>query len=54
MQEYLNQTFWGNTLQAYAIAIGILIVGLILVKVLQTIILHRLKKWAATTETFIR
>ncbi len=51
MQEYLNQTFWGNTLQAYAIAIGILIVGLILVKVLQKIILHRLKKWAATTET---
>lgn len=51
MQEFLNQTFWGNTLQAYAIALGIFIVGAILVKVLQKIVLYRLKKWATKTET---
>lgn len=51
MQEFLNQTFWGNTLQTYAVAIGIFIVGLIMVKVLQKIVLYRLKKWAEKTET---
>ena len=46
MQEFLNQTFWGNTLEAYSIAIGILIIGLVLVKILQKIVIYRLKKWA--------
>jgi small-conductance mechanosensitive channel len=53
MQEFLNQTFWGNTIQSYLIAAGIFIFGLILVKVLEKIVLYRLKKWAATTETTI-
>jgi small-conductance mechanosensitive channel len=51
MQEFLNQTFWGNTLQSYAVAIGIFIVGLVLVKILQKIVLYRLKRWAEKTET---
>jgi len=51
MQEFLNQTFWGNTLEAYSIAIGILIIGLLLVKILQKIVIYRLKKWADKTET---
>jgi small-conductance mechanosensitive channel len=53
MQNFLNQSFWGNTVQSYIIAVGIFIIGLILVKVLQKIILHRLKKWANKTETSI-
>ena len=53
MQEFLNQTFWGNTIQSYFIAAGIFIFGLILVKVLEKIVLYRLKKWAAKTETTI-
>ena len=53
MQEFLNQTFWGNTIQSYLIAAGIFIFGLILVKVLTKIVLYRLKKWAAKTETTI-
>lgn len=51
MQEFLNQTFWGNTLEAYSIAIGILIIGVVLVKILQKIVIYRLKKWADKTET---
>jgi small-conductance mechanosensitive channel len=53
MQEFLNQTFLGNTIQAYLIAAGIFIVSLILVKILQKIVLFRLKKWAEKTETTI-
>ena len=53
MQNFLNQSFWGNTVQSYIIAVGIFIIGLILVKVLQKIILRRLKKWADKTETTI-
>ena len=51
MSEFLNQTYWGNTVQAYLIALGIFIVGIIMVKILQKIVLLRLKKWAAKTET---
>ncbi|MBE0570376.1 MAG: mechanosensitive ion channel family protein [Ignavibacteriaceae bacterium] len=51
MQDYLNQTFWGNTVQSYIIAAGIFIIGLIIVKILQKIVLRRLKKWAEKTET---
>jgi small-conductance mechanosensitive channel len=53
MQEFLNQTFWGNTIQAYLIAAGIFIVSLILVKILLKIVLFRLNKWAKKTETTI-
>ncbi|MEB2296778.1 MAG: mechanosensitive ion channel family protein, partial [Ignavibacteria bacterium] len=53
MQEFLNQTFWGNTIQSYLIALGIFIIGVLIVKVLQKIVLLRLKKWAAKTETTI-
>lgn len=51
MREFLNQTYWGNTVQAYFIAVGIFVLGLILVKILQKIVLFRLKKWAQNTET---
>ncbi len=53
MQEFLNQTFWGNNIQAYIIAAAILIFGIILVKILQKVGLFRLKKWAEKTETTI-
>jgi small-conductance mechanosensitive channel len=53
MQNFLNQFFWGNNVQSYIVAAGIFIIGLIVIKVLQKIILHRLKKWAAKTETKI-
>jgi len=51
MKEFLNQTYWGDTVQTYLIALGIFVVGLILVKILQRVVLYRLKKWAAKTET---
>ncbi len=51
MQELLNQTYFGNTIEAYLIALGILIGGIILIKIFKTIVLYRLKKWADKTET---
>ena len=51
MQEFLNQTFWGNTVERYLIAVGILIAGIILIKIFKSIVLYRLKKWAEKTET---
>jgi len=51
MKEFLNQTYFGNTIEAYLIALGVLIVGIILIKIFKTIILYRLKKWADKTET---
>ncbi|NNL21412.1 MAG: mechanosensitive ion channel, partial [Ignavibacteriaceae bacterium] len=51
MKEILAQTYFGNTVQAYLIALGIFVGGVILVKILQKIVLFRLKKWAEKTET---
>ena len=51
MEDILNKIFLGNTVQAYLIAAGILIVGVIFVHIFKKIILGRLKKWAAKTKT---
>ena len=51
MKEFLNQTYLNNTFEAYAIALGLLIGGIILIKIFKKIILYRLKKWAEKTET---
>ncbi len=51
MREFLNQTYWGNTIESYLIALGILIIGGMFVKILQKIVLYRLKKWAEKTDT---
>ena len=51
MQEFLKQTFWGNSAERYLIALGILIGGIVLIKIFKAIILYRLKKWTEKTET---
>jgi small-conductance mechanosensitive channel len=51
MREFLNQTYFGNTITAYIVAVGIFIAGIILIKVFKGIVLRRLKKWAEKTET---
>jgi small-conductance mechanosensitive channel len=51
MREFLTQTYWDNTIESYLIALGILIIGVMLVKILQKIVLYRLKKWAEKTDT---
>jgi small-conductance mechanosensitive channel len=53
MQEFLEITYYGNTVQAYLIAIGIIIVGLVLVRIVNYIIDHRLKKLAHATDNVV-
>lgn len=51
MQNFLNQTLLGNTIAAYLKALIILVGAVLLIKILDKIILGRLKKWAERTET---
>lgn len=51
MKEFLSEEYFGNTVQAYITALGIILLGLITVRVFKSIFLRRLKKWAESTET---
>jgi len=51
MQELLNQIYFGNTIKAYLIALGIFLGCIILIKIVEKIVLYRLRKWAVKTET---
>ncbi|NWF89146.1 MAG: mechanosensitive ion channel family protein [Ignavibacteriaceae bacterium] len=51
MQNFLNQSYYGNSVAAYLTALGIFIISILLIKIFKKIILGRLKKWATTTET---
>ncbi|MFB3056809.1 MAG: hypothetical protein ACE1ZQ_06560, partial [Ignavibacteriaceae bacterium] len=53
MEEFLNQIYFGNTIQKYIVAIGIFVLVIIVVKVFRLIVLRRLKKWAEKTKTTI-
>ena len=51
MKEFLNKNYFGNTIEAYLVSLGIFIGGIIIVKIAEKIVLFRLKKWAEKTET---
>jgi small-conductance mechanosensitive channel len=51
MKEFLSQIYFGNTVESYAIALGIFILGVIILTIFKKIVLSRLKKWAEKTET---
>ena len=51
MEDILNQIFFGNTVLAYAKALGLFIIGIIVIKIFRSIILKQLKKWAEKTNT---
>ena len=51
MKEFLSQTYFDNTVESYAIALGIFILGVILLTIFKKIVLSRLKKWSEKTET---
>lgn len=53
MKEFLNQTYFGNTLEAYLIALGIFIGTVIIIFIFKKVVLSRLRKWAETTDTKI-
>ena len=51
MQEFLNQTFWGNSVYSYAVALCIFILGAVILIIFKKIILTKLKKWSEKTQT---
>lgn len=51
MQEFLNQTFWGNTIQNYLIVASIIISASVLIFIFRKVVLGRMRKWAESTDT---
>jgi small-conductance mechanosensitive channel len=51
MNDILAQEYYGNTVQQYAIALTIMVGGIILVRLFRKRLLNQLKKWAEKTET---
>ena len=51
MQEYFEKTYFGNTAQDYLIAVGIMLAGMLVLRLFRNYVLKRLKKWAQETES---
>ncbi len=51
LQDFLNQTFLGNSYYAYMIALIIFISGITIIYLFEKIILRKLKKWSENTAT---
>lgn len=53
MIEWQERMYWGNSVQAYLIAVGIVFLGVVVIKLLKGFALKRLRKFAAVTQTRI-
>lgn len=51
IEDYLQRTYFNNSVQDYLVSLGFIISGVLLILIFRKAILHRLKKWAAKTET---
>lgn len=51
MEELLQQSYFNNTVKDYLITLGIILVGLVVIKLVRNIVLKRLQKWASKTDT---
>ncbi|GBE04965.1 low conductance mechanosensitive channel YnaI [bacterium BMS3Abin10] len=53
MKELLQQSFFNNTVQSYLVFAAIFVIGMLAVRILKSIVIHRLKKWTKKTATTI-
>lgn len=53
MDDFLNRVYYHNTVQDYLTALGIIVGGILLLKMIKGIFLIRLKKWADGTASNI-
>jgi small-conductance mechanosensitive channel len=51
MEDLLQEKYLNNTVQDYAIAVAIILGGMLMVRLFRNYLLRRLKAWAAKTET---
>jgi small-conductance mechanosensitive channel len=49
--EFLNTEYYGNSIQNYLTVVGMILGGMLIIRLFRKGILLRLKKWATTTET---
>lgn len=49
MDDILNRVYYHNTVQDYLIALGIIVGGILLLRIIKGILLNRLKKWTDRT-----
>ncbi|HEY4653995.1 MAG TPA: mechanosensitive ion channel family protein [Cyclobacteriaceae bacterium] len=50
MEDFLDRTYFNNTVRDYLIALGILLVALLVIRIVRGVLISRLRKWAATTD----
>jgi len=53
MKELLDQHYFNNSVQDYLISLGIILLGILVLRVFRKFLLNRLKKWATQTATTI-
>jgi len=51
LAELLQESYFGNTVHAYVVAVGVFLLSLIAFNLIKNHVLGRLEKWAAKTET---
>jgi small-conductance mechanosensitive channel len=51
MKHWLEQIYFNNTVRDYLIALGIIVLGISILRLFRKTILNRLKKWTEKTET---
>jgi small-conductance mechanosensitive channel len=51
MKETLQQVYFNNTVQDYLISLGIIVFGMLMLRLFRNLLLQRLKKWSIKTET---
>ena len=51
MSNFLEQTYFNNTVEKYLISLGIFIAAILIITIFKKVILSRLKKWSKKTET---
>lgn len=51
MEQWLTQIYWGNTLGAYLVALGILVAGIIVLRIIRTVVLQRFRRFSEGTKT---
>jgi len=50
-QEFLSREYWGNTVQDYLVALGVILAGLFIVMIFKRVMLNRIRTWAANSHT---
>lgn len=51
VEEILETEYWNNTVQEYLIALGLVMAGLLIIRILRKFLLRKAKNWVSKSET---